>query len=224
MVVEDDPGVRALAAATFDTDWDVVQVSDARMAQAHLQTRGDVEVILLDIGLPSGDGLEFLGRLRNNGHSDLPVLIISGRTETVDRVVGLRMGADDYIIKPFEPAELRARVDAVLRRSAREPEAPETHRFGALVISPRSRDVALDGDTVRLTPKEFDLLAFMAQHPRQVFTRDQLLTQVWGSSSEWQTTATVTEHVRKLRDKLTRPTVPCRWIATLRGVGYRFDP
>lgn len=223
MVVEDDPAARALTAATFGDAWNVIEVGDTGAADTALRSH-DVEVMLLDIGLPGGDGLELLSRLRRNRHANLPVLIVSGRGDTVDRVVGLRMGADDYIVKPFEPSELRARVDAVLRRAAQTSEPPRILRFGALTISPHSREVTLDGAPLPLTLREFDLLTFLAHHPRQVFTRKQLLAQVWGSSTEWQASSTVTEHIRKLRTKLERPDAPCRWITTLRGVGYRFDP
>ena len=149
-------------------------------------------------------------------------MILSGRDGEGDRILGLDLGADDYLIKPFSLGELAARVRSVLRRSTGKPAvrpATTVEQGSRLRIDPWSREVELDGEPVSLTAREFDLLAFLAAHPRQVFTRAQLLEQVWASSKRWQGEATVTEHVHRLRHKLEN-----RHLVTVRGVGYRLEP
>jgi DNA-binding response OmpR family regulator len=154
------------------------------------------------------------------------VIFLTGRSLEAERVIGLKMGADDYVVKPFSSAELSARIESVLRRarSSSAREEGSSFDFGALRIDVESRDVTVDGHVVETTAREFDLLAFLASSPRQVFSREQLLTQVWGSSSEWQSAATVTEHIRRLRRKVEADSERPRWITTVRGVGYRFEP
>jgi DNA-binding response OmpR family regulator len=175
---------------------------------------------VLDLGLPDGSGLELLTDLRRTG--DIAVVVVTGRGELEDRVVGLRLGADDYLVKPIAPSELNARVEAVLRR--RNPGAgSQVLTHGEVTIDRDAREVRIEGRIVEFTPIEFDLLVFLAAHPRRVFSRAELLQQVWNSSSDWQVTSTVTEHVRKVRSKLADAgTAPL--ISTVRGVGYRFDP
>ena len=159
---------------------------------------------------------------------DLPAVFLSGRGLEGDRIAGLRLGADDYVVKPFSAGELSARIESVLRRSrarlAPVSSAPSGVSFGELSIDPLSREVTCAGVPVELTAKEFDLLAFLAASPRQVFSRQQLLQQVWSSSREWQDEATVTEHVRRVRRKIEADPDRPRWIRTVRGVGYRFEP
>ena len=135
----------------------------------------------------------------------------------------MRTGADDYVVKPFSPGELTARIQSVLRRSG-PPAAASVLRFDDLTIDSATRDVSVGGKPVVLTAKEFDLLAFLAASPRQVFDREQLLSQVWSSSTEWQDPATVTEHVRRIRRKIEADPDNPRWVCTVRGVGYRFEP
>jgi DNA-binding response OmpR family regulator len=175
--------------------------------------------------LPARNGLDVLGDLRRT--SDIPVILVSARAEEDDRVAGLRLGADDYVTKPFSAAELSARVESVLRRSVMR-RAPATSdgrlAFEGLAIDLRTREVRVAGAKVEMTAKEFDLLAYLAGEPREVFSRDELLRQVWGSSSNWQSDATVTEHVRRLRRKIEDDPDNPRWIATVRGAGYRFEP
>ncbi len=150
--------------------------------------------------------------------------MLSARGDETDRIVGLELGADDYLAKPFSPRELSARVRSVLRRaSGPAPAEDGVLRFGALVIDPGTRDVLRDGEPVRLTPREFDLLHFLARHPRQVFSRDQLMDGVWGYLAAHDT-GTVTVHVRRLREKLEPDPATPRWIDTVWGVGYRFTP
>ena len=179
------------------------------------------DLMILDIMLPSKDGFSVLQELRKT--SSEPVILLTARAEEPDRVLGLELGADDYVVKPFSPRELSARVRSVLRRS--HPEELETRlEFDGLTIEPKTREVKVGEAVVDLTPKEFELLAFLAAHPRQVFSRGQLLQQVWDSSAEWQDPATVTVHMRRLRTKLEADPQDPRWLLTLWGVGYRFEP
>ena len=173
--------------------------------------------------LPGTDGLSILRQLRTAG--DVPVILLTARADEIDRVLGLELGADDYVVKPFSPRELAARVRTVLRRAthaASDGRAPV--EFGQLRIDPTTREVTVDGDGVDLTPKEFDLLYTLARSPRQVFSRRQLLSQVWDSAPEYQDSATVTVHVGRLRQKLEDNPDNPRWITTVWGVGYRFEP
>jgi DNA-binding response OmpR family regulator len=144
--------------------------------------------------------------------------------EEADRVLGLELGADDYVTKPFSPRELAARVRTVLRRAQPTPDSPPTLDFDGLRLDLRSREVIVDGRQVAFTAKEFDLLSFLALSPRQVFSRAQLLHSVWDSAPEYQDPATVTVHVRRIRHKIEADPEQPRWIATVWGVGYRFEP
>jgi DNA-binding response OmpR family regulator len=178
--------------------------------------------VLLDVLLGAEDGLDVLATIRRT--SDVPVIMLTGKGLELDRVLGLKLGADDYVVKPFFPAELSARIGTVLRRSRpRESSAGEL-QFGDLRLDTATREVVLNSDAVEMTAKEFDLLVFMARSPRQVFTRAQLLEQVWDSSSAWQGEGTVTEHVRRIRRKIEADPDNPRWLRTVRGVGYRFEP
>ncbi len=183
------------------------------------------DLILLDIVLGDRDGREVLTEVRL--FSDVPVIFLTGRGLESDRIVGLRMGADDYIVKPFSLGELSARIETVLRRSATVVDRTvetATRRYGDLTINETTHEATRHGQLVDLTAKEFALLAFLAAHPRQVFSREQLLRQVWESSAEWQTDATVTEHIRRLRGKIEDDPDHPGWIVTVRGAGYRFEP
>ena len=221
LVVDDDQAVvdflvRGLGEDGFRVD----TAPDAATAQLKLSTSSP-DLVLLDIMLAGDDGLGLLGEIRRD--SQIPVILLTGKGRETDRILGLKLGADDYVVKPFSMGELAARVESVLRRAA--PQArTQSLDFGRLVIDPTTREVRVDGDLRETTAKEFDLLAFLAASPRQVFTRDQLLSQVWESSSAWQDAATVTEHVRRIRKKIEDDPDHPRWITTLRGVGYRFEP
>lgn len=199
----------------------VYESSAGAGALDQLETRS-IDLVVLDLGLPDISGLEVLTRIREKG--DLPVIILSGHGDEIDRVVGLEMGADDYVVKPFSSRELEARIHTVLRRGGAQRPARTALEFDGLRIDPLAREVLLDDRPVALTPREFDLLAFLAERPRVSFTRDQLLREVWGSAAEWQDEATVTEHVRRVRQKLGLPPDDQRWLVTVRGFGYRFDP
>ncbi|MEO1059723.1 MAG: winged helix-turn-helix domain-containing protein, partial [Actinomycetota bacterium] len=181
------------------------------------------DLVVLDMMLPGVNGLDILRRVRSS--SEIPVIMLTARAEETDRVSGLELGADDYVVKPFSPRELAARVNGVLRRtSGRNVSSPQPLDFGELLIEPLSREVTLNGENVELTPKEFDVLAFLAASPRQVFSRAELLESVWQSSPEWQDPATVTVHVRRIRNKIENDPEHPRWITTVWGVGYRFEP
>ena len=158
----------------------------------------------------------------HTGRTDLPVIVVSGRSGESDRIAGLDLGADDYLVKPFSPGELAARVRSVLRRSTPELSG-EAIVIDTWRIELASRRVEVAAAEVELTPKEFDLLAFLATHPNQAFTRSQLLDRVWNSSSQWLGEATVTEHVHRLRLKLETDSVHPRMLLTVRGIGYQLS-
>ena len=218
LVIEDDVSVRRVLTELFRRDGlDVRAIAtggEARAAVAEYRPG----VVLLDLGLPDVNGFDLLRELRSR--YETPVIVLSGRDDEADRVLALELGADDYVVKPFLNRELVARVRVRLRRPpASTVPADVTLGDAGLRIDPVSRDVLLDGEPVALTAREFDLLSYLVSSPRQVFTRAQLLDAVWSSSTEWQGDTTVTEHVRRLRQK-----VGDERIVTVRGVGYRFEP
>lgn len=221
LVVDDEPMIREVVARYLEREgFSVETAADGGRAAQVLQVRPP-DLVVLDLMLPGRDGLDLLRAVRRR--SDLPVIILTAKGEEADRVLGLELGADDYVVKPFSPRELAARVRSVLRRSSpRPPDSPMT--FDGLVIDPTSREVLVDGRTVDLTAMEFDLLAFLAASPRQVFTRSQLLHHVWGSSPDWQDPSTVTVHIGRIRHKIEPDPQRPRRVTTVWGVGYRFEP
>jgi DNA-binding response OmpR family regulator len=226
LVVDDEPMLRNLLCRLLRMEgYEVLEAEDGQTA-LEVCAKENPDLVLLDVMLPARDGLDVLGELRRT--SDIPVILVSALAEEADRVTGLKMGADDYITKPFSAAELSARVESVLRRapmrSASKATRSSSLSFDGLVIDLGTREVRVAGEKAEMTAKEFDLLAYLAGSPRQVFSREQLLQQVWGSSSNWQSDATVTEHVRRLRRKIEDDPDNPRWITTVRGVGYRFEP
>lgn len=249
LVVDDDERVRTVVTWQLEADGFLVHEAADGDDALDLIERERPDLLVLDLSLPRLGGLDVIRRVRTGGvgRPDLPVIVLSGRSGETDRIVGLDLGADDYLVKPFSPGELAARVRSVLRRTNAgeddrgrpgvvgvvedrprdeallgEPQG-EGPRSSGVAVDERTRDVTVDGRAVDLTAKEFDLLAFLARHPRQVFTRAQLLRHVWGSASHWQSEATVTEHVHRLRRKIeTDPTRPAR-LCTVRGVGYRLE-
>jgi DNA-binding response OmpR family regulator len=223
LVVDDEPMVREVVARYLRLDgFRVHEAADGTAAIDWLLGHRP-DLVVLDIMLPGTDGLTILRRLREQ--DDVPVILLTARAEEVDRVVGLELGADDYVVKPFSAREVVARVRSVLRRSTGRllPEDARVLDFGALRIEPLTREVTVDGRRVELTPKEFDLLVVLARSPRQVFSRRQLLAQVWDSAPEYQDAATVTVHVGRLRQKLEPDPENPRWLTTSWGVGYRFE-
>jgi DNA-binding response OmpR family regulator len=221
LVVDDEPMVREVVAQYLQRDgMQVCELGDGSAALAWLADHRP-DLVVLDIMLPGTDGLGVLRRLRGAG--DIPVILLTARAEELDRVLGLELGADDYVVKPFSPRELAARVRTVLRRAA-TPADGDALEFDGLRIDPRAREVHVAGRPVTLTAKEFDLLYALARSPRQVFSRRELLDRVWDSAPEYQDPATVTVHVGRLRQKLETDPEDPRWITTARGVGYRFEP
>jgi DNA-binding response OmpR family regulator len=225
LVVDDDNDVRSLLTRLLRAEGYEVEEAATGSAAVEAVTKRPPDLMILDLMLNGEDGLDVLAAVRRAG--DVPVICVTGRSGETERVLGLRLGADDYIAKPFSGAELTARVASVLRRTGRRSTAASTGstiRAGDLTIDVRSREVRLRGELIETTAKEFDLLAFLASSPRQVFTREQLLDQVWDSSSAWQDAGTVTEHIRRIRRKLEQDPEQPQRIRTVRGVGYRFEP
>ena len=221
LVVDDDADLRMLLTTYLALDgFEAEQAEDAAAALEAIRHRRP-DLVLLDVMLPGRDGLDLLGEIRRQG--DLPVIMVTARGTEADRVMGLRLGADDYIVKPFSTAELVARITAVLRRRDGA-SRPTKLEFDDITLDIATRQLSVRGESVPTTTKEFDLLTFLASSPTRVFTRDQLLDKVWHSSSEWQDPGTVTEHVRRLRHLIeVDPARPER-IRTVRGVGYSFEP
>jgi DNA-binding response OmpR family regulator len=220
LVVDDEPTVREVLTTYLEREG--LRVVGAADGAAALDALGTVQpdLVVLDLMLPKVDGLAVLAQIRRS--SAVPVIVLTARGEEPDRVLGLELGADDYVVKPFSPRELVARVRSVLRRS--QPPRPATLAFGQVDIDTASRQVTVDGSPVALTPREFDLLVHLASSPRQVFRRADLLAAVWDSSADWQDPSTVTVHVRRLRNKIEPDPNQPRHLVTVWGVGYRFDP
>lgn len=220
LVIEDNDTIARLIRASLEQDSFVVEIAGTLDEARHRLAVESPDVVLLDVELPDGSGFQFLRE--PGGTGGVPVIILTGRDAEADRVLGLELGAEDYVIKPFFPRELAMRVRrAASRRIASE--RPALH-FGDLVIDLSAREVTRRGETITLTRREFELLAHLASAPGRVFGRDQLLREVWRSSAEWQTSATVVEHVRRLRQKLEDDPVQPRWIVTAGRSGYRFQP
>jgi DNA-binding response OmpR family regulator len=221
LVVDDEPNIREVVGLYLRRDGHaVVSAADGEEAlEIYRRTRPDL--VVLDLMLPKVSGLEVCRRIQ--AERRVPLIMLTARGEEEDRIVGLGLGADDYVVKPFSPRELAARVGAVLRRTG---EATEPASGGALVIDdlridPATREVTVRDEPVTLTAREFDLLRHMASHPRRVFTRDQLMEAVWGYAFSADT-STVTVHVRRLREKLEADPARPRYLQTVWGIGYRF--
>jgi DNA-binding response OmpR family regulator len=221
LVVDDDPDIRQMLVRLLETEgYQVAEAANTAEATSAMANRPP-DLVLLDVMLANEDGFELLTGIRRN--SETPIILLTARDRENDRVLGLRLGADDYVVKPFSADELVARIGSVLRRTNTTAPTKKALDFGPLTIDTVTREVHLAGELVETTAKEFDLLTFLASSPRQVFTREQLLAQVWGSSSAWQDAGTVTEHIRRIRRKIEDEGSE-RWIRTVRGVGYRFEP
>jgi len=230
LVVDDDEGVRTAVAWALEADGFVVMAVDNGIAAMHAIESSLPVLVVLDLSLPGLGGLDILKRLRSseerNGRKHLPIIVLSGRDSETDRIVGLDLGADDYLVKPFSPGELAARARSVLRRSAdsaQEARQKFQPSGSGVEIDRESRNVWVDGAPVELAAKEFELLAYFVDHPHRACTRAELLAAVWSSNSGWQTEATVTEHVYRLRLKVEAdPRRPGR-LRTVRAVGYRWE-
>lgn len=220
LVVDDDPEICTLLTLMLGLEGHQVDsVGDAEAALATV-AEGRHDLVILDVTLGTADGRDVLAAIRRT--SDLPVIMLSGRGHEADRFGALSMGADDYVVKPFSSRELAVRVSNLLRRTRSAGDG--TLDFGRLRIDLKAREVTVDGNVLALTTKEFALLAYLAASPRQVFSKAQLLEGVWESNREWQDEATVTEHVRRVRRKIEDDPENPRWITTVRGAGYRFEP
>ncbi len=221
LVVDDEPIVREVVCSYLEREgYRTLEAGDGDEARSLLE-RDEPTLVVLDLMLPGTDGLELCRWIRSC--SAIPVIVLTARGEEADRIVGLELGADDYVTKPFSPRELVARVKTVLRRTAPQLVPTERLVFGELAIDATTREVRKDGAELRLTAREFDLLWFLARHPRQVFSRDQLMDRVWGYSAALDT-GTVTVHVRRLREKIEDDPAHPRLLQTVWGVGYRFVP
>ena len=221
LVVDDEPIVREVVVRYLRREgYRTLEAADGNAAK-ELVERESPSLVVLDLMLPGVDGLELCRWIRRR--SELPLIMLTARGEEADRIVGLELGADDYVTKPFSPRELVARVRSVLRRTG--PEAPKAEQFvfGDVEIETVTREVRKAGRPVRLTAKEFDLLCFLARHPRRVFSRDQLMDRVWGYAAALDT-GTVTVHIRRLREKIEDDPSRPRFLETVWGVGYRLQP
>lgn len=228
LVVDDEPSIREIVGLYLEQAGFHVRLAGDGPTALQALTAALPDLVILDVMLPGVDGLEITRRLRSEGAT--PVILLTARREEADRIEGLELGADDYVVKPFSPQELVSRVRAVLRRtqSAERPAGTEGRdqprlAFDGLTIDSAARSVQVNGADVVLTAKEFDLLLFLASHPRQVYNREQLLAQVWGET-QYIDASTVTVHVRRLREKLEQDPAAPRFVQTVWGVGYRFSP
>jgi len=222
LVVDDEPTIALVVSRYLERAGYSARVAADGFEAIRLADEERPDLVVLDIMLPGIDGLEVMSRLQERERTS--VILLTAKGEQSDRIIGLRRGADDYVVKPFSPGELVARVDAVLRRAepAQEPRQ-EKIAFDGIEIDPVARRVVVRGDEVPLTVREYDLLLFLARHPGQAFSRDQLMDTVWDYSF-YSDTSTVTVHVRRLRSKIEEEPSQPRWLQTVWGVGYRFQP
>jgi DNA-binding response OmpR family regulator len=221
LVVDDEPTIREIVVNYLKRDgYRTLEAADGSRARELLQNESP-DLVVLDLMLPGVDGLELCRWIRTS--SRLPVIMLTARGEESDLIVGLELGADDYVTKPFSPRELAARVRTVLRRAEPVGTMDETLSYDGLVIDSATRQVTKKGEPLRLTAREFDLLWFLASHPQRVFSRELLMRRVWGYSAAVDT-GTVTVHMRRLREKLEDEPSEPRHLETVWGVGYRFSP
>jgi two-component system, OmpR family, response regulator ResD len=221
LVVEDEPTVAEVVDRYLRRDGYDVIVAHNGLRAIEEYDRVQPDLVVLDLMLPQLDGMEVCRRIRS--HASTPIIMLTARGDEVDKLVGLEIGADDYITKPFSPRELAARVKAVLRRTAVAPQDGDVLRFDGLRISGRARMVEDERGTISLTAREFDLLFFLARHAGQVFSRDQLLDNVWDFEFPGDD-STVTVHMRRLRSKVEIDPSRPRHLKTVWGVGYKFEP
>jgi two-component system, OmpR family, phosphate regulon response regulator PhoB len=221
LVVDDDADLRSVAVFALEAEGLGVFEAGSGMEAFEILANDSFDLVILDVMMPAISGLEVLQDLRNRNPT-AAVMILSGLGSEENRVRGLQLGADDYVTKPYSTRELVARAQALLRRTAALASL-RTIELDGFVVDLDAREVWIRGAFVETTAKEFDLLAFLAAHPGRVYTRQQLLREVWQSSSEWQQDGTVTEHIRRLRLKIEENPVVPRWLHTIRGVGYRFE-
>jgi DNA-binding response OmpR family regulator len=226
LVVDDEPTITEVVSRYLERAGYAVRVAGDGPEALRLAAESRPDLVVLDLMLPGMDGLEVMRRIRepaNGSGRRVSVILLTAKGDPGDRILGLRLGADDYVAKPFSPAELVARVDAVLRRVDPTPEREEPIVFEGLEVDPAARRVTVRGEEAQLTVREYDLLAHFVRHPGQAFSRDQLMDSVW-QYSFYSDTSTVTVHVRRLREKIEEAPSEPRWLQTVWGVGYRFQP
>jgi len=225
LVIEDEPDIRKLVQYNLTQEhFNVVEAEDGEQALSLLQ-REKPNLVILDLMLPGLSGLELCKLLRQRSDtSRLPILMLTAKAGETDRIVGLEMGADDYLAKPFSPREMVARVRAILRRAESKPasETAVSYEKGPLKIDFSTYEVFVRGKPVKLTLKEFELLRFLVQNPSRVLNRDQLLDRIWGGET-FVTPRTVDVHIRRLRKAIEKDDRKPKWILTVRGVGYKLD-
>lgn len=221
LVVDDEPTITDVVSRYLERAGYSTRIAGDGAHALRLAGESRPDLVVLDLMMPGMDGLEVMRRLRE--HERVSVILLTAKGEHTDRIIGLRLGADDYVVKPFSPAELVARVDAVLRRVDDSPQLEEPIAFDDLELDPVARRVTVRGEEAQLTVREYDLLLHFVRHPGQVFSRDQLMDAVW-QYSFYTDTSTVTVHVRRLRAKIEEDPSSPRWLQTVWGVGYRFQP
>jgi DNA-binding response OmpR family regulator len=221
LVVDDEPIVRDVVERYLRRDGHTILVAADGESAREVIERDDPSLVVLDVMLPGVDGLSLMRWIR--ARSDVPVIMLTARGDESDRIVGLELGADDYVTKPFSPRELAARVRSVLRRAPELERVQERIEFGEIVVDADSREATRNGAPMRLTTKEFDLLWFLASHPNRVFSREQLMDRVWGYAAAVDT-GTLTVHVRRLREKIEPEPSRPRHLETVWGSGYRLRP
>jgi two-component system alkaline phosphatase synthesis response regulator PhoP len=223
LVVEDEPDIRKLVQYNLAQErYKVLEAEDGEQALKLLQ-RTKPNLVILDLMLPGMSGLELCRLLREHQETaQLPILMLTAKAGEADKIVGLELGADDYLAKPFSPREMVARVRAILRRSEAAADGPAIYEKGPLRIDFATYEVFARGKNIKLTLKEFELLRFLTQNPNRVLNRDQLLDRVWGGDT-FVTPRTVDVHIRRLRQAIEKDDRRPKWILTLRGVGYKFD-
>ncbi len=227
LIVEDDKNISTLEKDYLEVDGYEVTVEKNGNAGLKAATENDFSLVILDIMLPGMDGFELCKQIRLK--KNMPIILVSARNEEIDKIKGLKLGADDYVVKPFSPAELVARVNAHIERyelltAAIEENAPKEKnviKTGELTIEKLSRRVLVEGKEVTLTSKEFDLLLFLAEHPNVVYSKNDLFDRIWGEDSLGET-STVTVHINKVREKIEKKVSDPKYIETVWGVGYRF--
>jgi two-component system response regulator ResD len=223
LVVDDEPTIAEVVSRYLERAGYRTRVASDGAQALELVARSRPDLVVLDLMLPGIDGLEVMRRLREPDRDPIGVILLTAKGEESDRVIGLRLGADDYVVKPFSPAELVARVDAVLRRVDTAPTQEVAIELSDMTIDPASRQVFVRAEEVILTQREFDVLLFLARHPGQAFSRNQLMDAIW-QYSFYTDTSTVTVHIRRLRAKIEADPAQPRHIQTVWGVGYRFVP
>jgi two-component system, OmpR family, response regulator ResD len=221
LVVDDEPVITDVVARYLERAGYAALVAADGLEALRIAADAPPDLVVLDLLLPGLGGLEVMRELRERRPTR--VILLTAKGEATDRIAGLRQGADDYVVKPFSPAELVARVDAVLRRHDPEPEPEQPIAFEGLEVDPAGRRVLVRGEEAQLTVREFDLLLFLVRHPGQVFSRDQLMDAIW-EYAFYTDTSTVTVHMRRLRTKIEADPSEPRWLQTVWGVGYRFQP